>query len=177
MKGRHKKSTSIYQKCLYYLVLKASSDLSVPFAALNFDRNCKWLELAPVPAFRAGCQGFTGPFPPPFLIRFPVARDKRTVSNVGRFQYPTKYVGYYFLYFPKLKCISVAESDHQHASKACKRSFRISSRSSSPTEILISPGVMFTVIRSASLSFAWVVLAGCDAMLLVSPRLAVRERS
>ena len=50
---------------------------------------------------------------------------------------------------------------------------KISSRCSSPTEIRISPGVILTSSRSTSDSLEWVVLAGCDAMLLVSPRLAV----
>ena len=39
----------------------------------------------------------------------------------------------------------------------------------------ISPGVIFTARRSASVSLAWVVLAGCEAILLVSPRLAVND--
>jgi hypothetical protein len=58
---------------------------------------------------------------------------------------------------------------------ACKMSFRMSSLFSSPAEIRIIPGVMPAANLSSLLSFAWVVLAGWEAMLLVSPRLAVRE--
>ena len=116
--------------------------------------------------------------PSAFLDKIPGCPGLKNCFKCRTFSIPYKICRVLFSIISGIKMHQrCRKPDFQQASSACKRSVRISSRSSSPTEILISPGVMFTAIRSASLSFAWVVLAGCDAMLRVSPRFAVRERS